>query len=249
MTREKLTYAQKQCVGLTGKLMQKLAMVGPGARIGVAASGGEDSFTLLEVLRRRQRIVPFRFELMALHINPGFDPASHAPLADWLARHGIAGHIELSNHGPAAHSPENRSKSPCFYCAMQRRKRLFSLTREYGLTHLAFGHNADDLVSTFFMNMLQTGRVEGLSFKESFFGGRLSVIRPLGLVEKNVIHRAARQWNLPVWENPCPSAGLTKRAEIAQRLSLLTEKKLWKVNMFRALTRWQSGLTESDFPS
>ncbi len=32
----KLTYAQKQCVSATGKLMQQTAMVESGARIGIA---------------------------------------------------------------------------------------------------------------------------------------------------------------------------------------------------------------------
>lgn len=239
MPREKLSYAQKQCVGLTGKLMQRLAMIGPGSRIGIAASGGEDSFTLLEVLRRRQRIVPFRFEIIALHINPGFDAASHAPLTNWLSRHGVPGHIDMSDHGPRAHSDENRNKSACFYCAMLRRRRLFELAQQYNLTHLAFGHNADDLVHTFFMNMLQTGRTEGMTFSEPFFRGRLQIIRPLGLVEKRVIHRAARQWDLPVWANDCPSAGKTMRSDIADHVHTLTQNKLWRVNMFRALTRWQ----------
>ena len=246
MPREKLTYAQKQCVGLTGRLMQQLAMIGPGSRVGVAASGGEDSFTLLEVLRRRQRIVPFRFELFALHINPGFDVTSHEPLAEWLIRHGIAGHIELSDFGPRAHSSENRQKSACFYCAMLRRVRLFQLAQEYRLTHLAFGHNSDDLVHTFFLNMLQTGRVEGLTLKEPFFNGRLMVIRPLGLIDKSVIHRAARQWALPIWSNDCPSNGTSKRAEVANMVRGLEQNKLWRVNLTRAITRWQVGLTEPD---
>ena len=58
---------------------------GPGAKVGVAVSGGVDSWVLLEVLRRRQRIVPFRFDIMAIHLNPGFDAENHAPLVEYLA--------------------------------------------------------------------------------------------------------------------------------------------------------------------
>ena len=46
----KLTFAQKKCVGTVGMLMQKTAMAGPGARIGVAVSGGVDSFALIKTL-------------------------------------------------------------------------------------------------------------------------------------------------------------------------------------------------------
>ena len=85
MSKEKLSYAQQVCVKSAGKAMQRTGMVGPGAKVGVAVSGGVDSWVLLEVLRRRQRIVPFRFDIMAIHLNPGFDAENHAPLVEYLA--------------------------------------------------------------------------------------------------------------------------------------------------------------------
>ena len=51
---ERATFAQKMCVGQAGKLMRRLGMLGPGARVGVAVSGGVDSFVLLNVLRIRR---------------------------------------------------------------------------------------------------------------------------------------------------------------------------------------------------
>ena len=116
----------------------------PGCRIGVAVSGGVDSFVLLKTLHIRQGIVPFRFEIMAIHLNPGFDPQSHMPLAAWLSRHGIPSHLEVTDFGPHAHSAGNQRRSPCFRCAWLRRKRLFELCSQYKLTHLALGHNAED---------------------------------------------------------------------------------------------------------
>jgi len=237
---EKATFAQKVCVGRAGKLMRQAAMIGPGAKVAVAVSGGVDSFVLLNVLRLRQRIVPFRFDLMALHVNPGFDPASHAPLVDWCADKGVALHADATDHGPRAHSPENRKASACFYCAMLRRTRLFQLCEAYGVTHLAMGHNADDLAATFFMNVFQTGRVQGLSPREPFFQGRLVMIRPLLTVEKDHIRRAARQWGLPVWSNPCPSAGATRRSDFEGWLKeMYARDKRYRANVFGALTRWQ----------
>lgn len=240
----KLTFAQKQCVSATGKLMQSTGMVSRGARIGVAASGGVDSFLMLKVLTIRQAIMPFPVELMALHINAGFDTASHAPLADWCASHKLAAHIEVTDYGPRAHSEENRKNSPCFYCSMLRRKRLFELCRDYGLTHLAFGHNADDNVVTFFMNIFQNGRVQGLSANEPFFDGRLNVIRPTLLLDKKTVIKAARQWELPVWENTCPSNGRTKRDEIHDWLHKAWQKDNHiKNNVFNAIIRHQLDLT------
>ncbi len=247
MSMPRLTGACLRCVKQSGKAIQTLAMIHPGARVGVAVSGGVDSWTLLECLRLRQKIVPFHFDLIALHINPGFDHSNHAPLVEWLAQHGVAGHVETSEHGPRGHSPENRTASPCFYCARLRRKRLFDLCKQYKLTHLAFGHTADDLVTTFFMNLMQNGRVAGLSIKEAFFQGRLTVIRPLALLEKKDIVKAAARWKLPVWQNPCPSAGKSSRAATETVVKgLCSQSKLVKTNIFKALQRWQIELTEDD---
>ena len=242
MSREKLGYARRICVKAAGKAMQRTWMFHPGARIGVALSGGADSFVLLKVLSLRQRIVPFRFDIMALHLNPGFDPLNHGALFPWLERNGIAAHVECTDHGPHAHSAENLRRSPCFRCAWLRRKRLFELCARYSLTHLALGHNADDLASTFFMNLFQNGRVDGLSMREAFFDGKLTLIRPLLLVRKKDILKAARQWDLPVWSNPCPSAGATRRSDMSAALEHIYAVDAGsRSRVMGGLLRWQLG--------
>lgn len=220
--------------------MQKTGMLRPGCRVGVAVSGGVDSFVLLKTLKIRQGIVPFRFELMALHLNPGFAAQSHAALLPWLAQEGIAAHLEVTDYGPQAHSEQNLRRSACFRCAWLRRKRLFELCAHYGLSHLALGHNAEDLVETFFLNLCRNGRVDGMSMSEPFFNGALQVIRPLLLVEKKHIRKAARQWDLPVWANACPSAGRTARSRMAETLEqLYGVSKDARRSILNGLTRWQ----------
>ncbi len=240
--RKKLNYSQKVCLGRCGKLMQLSGMIHPGARIGIAVSGGVDSWVLVKTMILRQKIVPFSFELILLHVNPGFDPANHQPLVDWLTENPLPAHIQLTDIGPRSHLPQH-TKSPCFLCSWNRRKILFDLCRKYSLSHLALGHNADDLAATFFMNMIQTARVDGLAARESFFDGRLSLIRPLLLVEKRFIRNAAGKWNLPVWKNPCPSAESGKRKEMEEMLDHLSHKnRKARQNILNALKRWQLDL-------
>ncbi len=214
MTREKLTYAQKNCVGSAGKLLHQAGLLDPGARVGLAISGGEDSLTLLKVMQLRQRTIPFPIELMALHVNPGFEPDAHSGVLQLCRELGVPLHAEPSDHGPRAHSAENLKNSPCFFCCRLRRKRLFELMRVYKLTHLAFGHHADDLIATFFLNLFQTGRVDGMAVAESYFKGQFKLIRPLLWLEKRTITKACAQWGLPVRENPCPSSSTSRRAEL-----------------------------------
>ncbi|WP_027180448.1 tRNA lysidine(34) synthetase [Maridesulfovibrio bastinii] len=239
----KLSFAQKKCVSTIGMLMQKTEMVSEGSRVGIAVSGGVDSFVLIRTMLIRQAIMPFNIELMVLHLNPGFDPENHIPLSTWCSEHGVSSHIELTDFGPRAHSPENRKNSACFYCSRLRRKRLFELCDQYNLTHLALGHNADDLVTTFFMNMLQNGRVDGLSANEPFFKGKLQMIRPALMLEKKFIKTAARQWGLPIWANDCPSNGTTKRNTINSWVydSWKKDPRIMN-NIINALKRWQLDL-------
>ncbi len=237
---KKLHYSQEQCVRSAGKLMQNTGMLKTHARVGIAVSGGVDSFVLLKVMQLRRQITPFPFEIMAIHINAGFDPLCHAPLAAWLEKENIPYHAEVTEHGLLAHSEENRTKSPCYYCAFLRRKRLFELCREHNLSHLAFGHNADDLVSTFLLNLVQTGRIDGMSMCEPFFGGLLTVIRPLAMVEKQHIIKAAKLWELPIFSNPCPSANTTKRTDLLVKLDeFCKESQNGRRNVYQGIIRWQ----------
>lgn len=223
MSRSKHTYAQELCNKKAGLALQRSNCLWPGARIGIAVSGGVDSFVLLKVMQIRQSIIPFPIELLAIHLDPGFGGDKASGFANWAARQGIPAHLEATDYGPRAHSPENRKNSPCFYCARLRRKRLFALCAQYGLTHLALGHNADDLQTTFLLNLLRNGQVSGMEISQDFFGGELRVIRPLLLVEKKYIRQAARQWQLPVWQNDCPSAGNTARSEMEELIAVINE--------------------------
>ncbi|WP_034642333.1 tRNA lysidine(34) synthetase [Desulfovibrio inopinatus] len=237
---KRLNYAQKYCLGKTGKLMLDTRMLSPGSRIGLAVSGGVDSLVLLYVMWLRRRILPFFHELMVLHINPGFDPKAHEALLGLTGELGLSAHVEITDFGPRAHSDENKKNSACFYCGMLRRKRLFALCRQYNLTHLAFGHTATDLVSTFFMNLFQTGRVDGMSATEPFFHGRLQVIRPMLLVEKPMIIKAARAWELPVTENVCPSAHSSTRSDVENWLEdVFHQAPRKRTNVYNALRKWQ----------
>lgn len=236
----KRSYAQQVCVKRSGLLLQRLRTLWPGCRIGIALSGGVDSFVLLRVLQIRKAILPFPVEIMAIHLNPGFAADDHAHLCEWLAREGIASHIEITDYGPRAHSEENRKNSACFYCAWLRRKRLFDLARQYRLTHLAFGHNQEDMAATFLMNLLRNGRVQNMAAHESFFGNTLRVIRPLLLVEKKYIRQAARQWQLPVWQNACPSSGHTARSETEEIIAKISEiLPDARKSLGNGLSRWQ----------
>jgi hypothetical protein len=60
------------------------------------------------------------------------------------------------------------------------------------------------------------------------------------LLPKSEIVRAARQWELPVFSNPCPSAGKTKRSDMLEVLDAMCGgNKVRRKNVYNGLARWQ----------
>ncbi len=110
-------------------------MVGPGAKVGVAVSGGVDSWVLLEVLRRRQRIVPFRFDIMANPPESRLRSGDTTPRSSSIWRTTASrGILRVTDLRPArAFSGKTAAIPPAFYCAMLRRTRLFEVCQQYRL--------------------------------------------------------------------------------------------------------------------
>ena len=60
------------------------------------------------------------------------------------------------------------------------------------------------------------------------------------LLPKTEIVRAAKQWELPVFSNPCPSAGKTKRSDMLEVLDAMCGgNKVRRKNVYNGLARWQ----------
>jgi len=218
-----------------GKALNQYQMIRDGDRIAVGFSGGKDSWALLWLLDTLQRRAPVQFKLFPIFIDPGFQGSP----ADAIAEHGHAMgfdiRIEQTDHGLVAHSDRNR-ENPCFLCSRLRRKRLFDIARELGCSKLALAHNKDDIIETLFLNMCYAGEISTMMPAQPFFDGRLTLIRPLAYTDEDTLIRFATQMQWPVEQNPCPSAGRSKRAEVKAMLQqLYARNKKIKGNIFRAM--------------
>jgi len=206
-----------------------------GDRILVGVSGGKDSMALLWSLTERQRRSPVRYELFPVYVDPGFEGGFAEALRAQCRDMGLDLRVAQTDFGHIAHSAENR-ENPCFLCARLRRKRLFEIAHELECRKVALGHNKDDIIETFFMNICFAGEVSTMIPAQSFFNGLITVIRPLAFVEEDLIRRFVHQQGLAVFHNPCPSANRTKRQEIKEMLrQLYRSNPKVKGNVFRAM--------------
>ncbi len=218
-----------------GKALNQYQMIADGDRIAVGVSGGKDSWALLWLLGTLQGRAPVEYKLFPIFIDPGFEGGPADAIADHGRAMGFDVRIEQTDHGRVAHSDQNR-ENPCFLCSRLRRNRLFEAARELDCSKLALAHNKDDIIETLFLNMCYAGEISTMVPSQPFFKGRLTVIRPLAYAEEDVLRRFAIQMQWPVKENPCPSAGRSKRADIKRMLQqLYASNNKIKGNIFRAM--------------
>ena len=234
MTQQHATF--KSLNRAIGRAIHRYDMISDGDRILVALSGGKDSLSLLWMLLERRTRVPIRYDLVAVHIDPGFENGFAASLRTYCQTLEMPVRIEYTDCGVVSHGSSNR-ENPCFLCSRLRRKRLFELAVELGCNKIAFGHNKDDIIETLFINMCYAGEISTMRPSQSFFRNRLTVIRPLAFADEQLIRRFGKLQRFPDFINPCPTAQTSKRREIKELLNRLyrSNSKI-KGNLFRALS-------------
>jgi tRNA 2-thiocytidine biosynthesis protein TtcA len=212
-------------------------MLHDGDRIIVGVSGGADSLTMMWMLVERLPRIPINFELFPVYVDPGFEGGFSESLKTYTADIGLSLRVELTDYGILGHSTVNR-ENPCFLCSRLRRKRLFEIADELGCNKLALGHNKDDIIETFFLNICYAGEISTMVPCQTFFQEKFTVIRPLAYADENLIRAFAGEQRFPEFVNPCPSAKHSKRQEIKAVLNQLyrSNKKI-KGNIFRAMSR------------
>lgn len=219
-----------------GQAMHDYAMLADDDRVLIAVSGGVDSLVLTWILHHWQRKAPIRYKILAVHIDNGFDLSTSDKVADQLQSIGVPYRIVKTDFWQRATAAAD-GKSVCYHCARLRRNRLFAIAGEQGFNKIGFGHHKDDILETFFINLLYAGNISTMVPKQRLFEGRIHIIRPMAYLEKeDIIEIAGAAGILPV-KNPCPKDEASKRQvarKVVASLSRLDPKV--KSNIFAALS-------------
>jgi len=197
--------------------MRDHTLIEDGDHILVGLSGGKDSMILLQALAERRRSLPFEFQISAAHI----EARGIGYLIDKQKLTGFCRDLKVPFHSRII-EPDlevDRSKTACFICSWNRRKELFSLTKELDCNKLALGHHRKDAVETLLLNMIYHGSISSLPYSLKMFDGRLHLIRPLMDLDERMLEEYAGLNDLVRVEKSCPHEETTRRKSIARLIN------------------------------
>lgn len=207
----------QKILGYTRKAVQQYDMLHDGDRVAVGVSGGKDSLVLLEALVRLRRFAGIDYNVTALSIDPGFSGAEtdYSAVEEMCGRLGVPYIIKRTKIAQVVFDIRQES-NPCSLCAKMRRGALHEACQELDCNVLALGHNFNDVVETFIMNLFNNSHLGCFAPCSYLTRRELFVIRPLCLAPEREVRKTALAEGLPVVKSKCPADGHTSREETKQ---------------------------------
>lgn len=219
------------------KAIDDYSMIEDGDKIAVGLSGGKDSITLLMGLKALQRFYDKKFDLIAISVNPGFDFFNSKFLQATCDRIGVQ-YVEEKTHIKEIVFDIRKEKNPCSLCANLRRGILNSVAIREGCNKIALGHNEDDVLETFFLNLLYGGSIGTFAPKSYMDRSGITLIRPLIYAPEKSIKTFVKKNNIELMPKCCPMDGVSKREDMKNLIhELQKDIPMVKTNIYGAIKR------------
>lgn len=222
---------RESIVEKTRKTIGRYGMLEYGDRVGVAVSGGKDSLSLLKVMHSLSKARGY--QLVALTVDEGVrgyreESISHA---EGLAKElgvpvVLVTYSELFGFDldtALDWGDQKRELSSCNICGVFRRRAIDEAAKRAGVKIIATGHNLDDFVQTFMLNLMH-GDVERIGWldpqiTDSDFEFRR--IKPFMEIYEEEVALFAHLSGLPFQSNNCPYMHEGLRSEVRDYLNEL----------------------------
>ncbi len=200
----------QKILGHMRKAIQQYSLISNGDHICVGISGGKDSLVMLNGLVLLKKFIGINYDITALTIDLQFNgkEGDYSAIHEFCQELGVNYYIERTNIGEIVFDIR-KEENPCSLCARMRRGALYNMAEKLDCNKIALGHNYDDVVETFIMNLFTEGRIGCFSPATYLEDRKIHIIRPLVLAPERTIKKAS--CNLPILKSECPADGHTNR--------------------------------------
>ena len=239
----------------TAKTISKYKMIKSGDLVCAAVSGGKDSLSLLYILKKMSE--SHNFKLKAITIDEGIPDYREEALkivSDFCTEINVEHKIfefkklfDLTLQD-ALDIRENEKTSSCSICGVFRRKAMDYAAKEIGADVIATGHNLDDTLQTFIINVLSGdyNRIGWMSPNVS--SDKLSKIKPFSEIYENEIVFYAFTNGIPFQSEPCPHMSEGIRTELREFLNNLESNHNGiKNSMYGSISKISQIIKHSDY--
>jgi len=212
----------------TAKTISKYNMIKNNELVCVAVSGGKDSLALLHILDKMSKT--HNFKIKAITIDEGIPDYRDEALdivkkfcAKINVEYKVYSYTELFDLtlDEALKLRENEKMSSCSICGIFRRRAIDYAANDIGCGVIATAHNLDDMLQTFFINMISgdTNKVGWMDPDTS--KNSLRRIKPFCEIYESEIVFYAFTNKIPFQTEPCPHMNEGIRTEIREFLNSL----------------------------
>lgn len=213
------------------KTIAKYSMINDGDRIGIAVSGGKDSFSLLYLLNKfveKRRKLSIKVILIDEGIKNYRDLSK---VVKYCKDNKIKFHVYSFKEEFGLTLDQMSKKvdmNPCSICGILRRFLLNSKARDLKLTKLATGHNLDDESQSILMNQFRgnlersarLGPVTGILSHKLF----IPRIKPFYFLTEREVAAYSFIKKFPVPYSECPYSVSSYRADVRDMINDFTSK-------------------------
>lgn len=228
---------QKRLRRRVGKAIADYKMIEEGDRVMVCVSGGKDSFSMLDILLKLQKMAPATFEIIAVNMDQKQPNFPEDVLPSYFESIEVPYFIVNKDTYSIVKQKIPEGKTTCGLCSRLRRGTLYSFAEEIGATKIALGHHRDDIVETLFLNLFFGAKLSAMPPKLLSDDKRNVVIRPLAYCQEVdlIAYSDAKQFPI-IPCNLCGSQTNLQRQNIKMMLAQWEKQAPGRVqNIFSAL--------------
>ena len=229
----------------TAKTISKYNMIKHDELVAVAVSGGKDSLALLNIIN--QMAATHNFRIKAITIDEGIPGYRNEALEIVEAfctklniEHKVFSYKELFDLtlDEALDLRGEEKTSSCSICGTLRRRAIDHAAKDIGADVIATGHNLDDTLQTFVINMLSGDTTKIGWMDPDTSTNTLRKIKPFCEIYESEIVFYAFTNDIPFQTEPCPHMNEGIRTEIREFLNSLESKHSGiKNNLYQSIVK------------